>query len=250
MNNKLLEQIERLKSQGHLPGAEYYFITILGTTDNKLTRNISTSWEGFTKTKPRREIRSAAHVNPDKMRDLLVDMKQPGVIVNNRTDLFIYMLIGGHGIIETSIADVFFSDLIRPREVTQSFSKGWRGIDDLSAQESQHATGKKLRMSVIKRDSYKCKICGRSPKDYVDIELHVHHILPWGQGGITEADNLITLCSTCHDGLDPHYEIKLFEFLDIGWLQDAVVQSDDYAKGVQLYRKMSVEIYKNLEFKK
>ena len=45
--------------------------------------------------------------------------------------------------------------------------------------------------------------------NYVDIELHVHHIVPWGNGGITEIENLVTLCSTCHDGLDPHFDCGL-----------------------------------------
>lgn len=47
---------------------------------------------------------------------------------------------------------------------------------------------------------------------YVDVELHVHHAIPWGQGGITEEANLITLCKTCHDGLDPHYDQSLTEY--------------------------------------
>jgi hypothetical protein len=246
MSSKLLEHIERMKTQQALPEADYYHITLLGTEDNKVNRSISTSWVGFTETKPQREIRRATVVIPDKLRKVLTSINQSSVIVNNDTDLFIYMLIGGHGIIETTIAAKFFDDIINPREMAQSFSKGWKVVSDLLDHEDQHAPTKKLRASIIKRDEFKCKMCGRSPKNYVDIELHVHHILPWGQGGITEEDNLITLCSTCHEGLDPHYEMKLFELIDISWLQDAVVESDDYNKGVELYRKMSIEAYKEI----
>lgn len=36
----------------------------------------------------------------------------------------------------------------------------------------------------------------------------------WKNGGLTEDDNLITLCHTCHKGLDPHEDFDLFELID------------------------------------
>jgi hypothetical protein len=30
-------------------------------------------------------------------------------------------------------------------------------------------------MDVLRRDDFRCQICGRRAADYVDIELHVHH---------------------------------------------------------------------------
>jgi hypothetical protein len=248
-NNRLLQEIDRMRNQAPIPDADYHFITLLGTADGKIRRSVSSTWSGFTDTKPRREIREAVLVIPEKLRDLLNSISEAGVIVNDRKDLFLYLLIGGHGIIEKSLAEKYFEDLIAPREVVQSFSKGWIYPDNLPAQNTQHAPTKKLRMAVLKRDNYRCKICGRSPRDYVDLELHVHHILPWGQGGITDQDNLITLCGTCHDGLDPHYELQLFDLINVGMLQDAMTNSDDYRKGVMLYRKGSVQVLKKSQGK-
>src|SRR4030095_4455401 len=57
-------------------------------------------------------------------------------------------------------------------------------------------------------------LCGRRSIDHVDVEIHVHHIRPFGQRGITTAANLITLCHTCHKGLEPHYNWNLYEFTD------------------------------------
>jgi hypothetical protein len=76
--------------------------------------------------------------------------------------------------------------------------------------------GRKPRMRVLKRDGYRCRICGRSPDDY-DVVLHVHHIRPWGGGysGMTEEDNLITLCDTCHDGLEPHSDVALYSRIGV-----------------------------------
>lgn len=56
----------------------------------------------------------------------------------------------------------------------------------------------KLRFEILKRDGYKCKICGLSSND--GTELHVDHIHPIANGGKTEANNLQTLCKDCNLG--------------------------------------------------
>lgn len=51
---------------------------------------------------------------------------------------------------------------------------------------------------VLNRDGYKCQYCKGKHKDS---KLEVHHIIFRNQGGSDEADNLITLCHTCHKAL-------------------------------------------------
>jgi hypothetical protein len=58
----------------------------------------------------------------------------------------------------------------------------------------------RLRFLVMRRDSFKCRHCGRSPANDSTIELHVDHIVPWANGGQTYLDNLQTLCSKCNFG--------------------------------------------------
>ncbi len=60
--------------------------------------------------------------------------------------------------------------------------------------------GLRLRFMVMKRDSFKCCICGRSPATNPGLELHIDHIIPWSKGGETVIDNLQTLCSDCNLG--------------------------------------------------
>ena len=60
-------------------------------------------------------------------------------------------------------------------------------------------------------------------------------MLPWGQGGITEEENLVTLCGTCHDGLEPHYETQLFDLLNIGFLEDSLRDNRNYLRGMSIY---------------
>lgn len=51
---------------------------------------------------------------------------------------------------------------------------------------------------VLNRDGYKCQCCKGKHKDS---KLEVHHIIFRSQGGSDEAENLTTLCHTCHKAL-------------------------------------------------
>lgn len=68
----------------------------------------------------------------------------------------------------------------------------------------QHLTSRdpnlRLKFLVMKRDNFKCCMCGRSPATTVGLELHIDHIIPWSKGGETVLDNLQTLCSDCNLG--------------------------------------------------
>lgn len=57
-----------------------------------------------------------------------------------------------------------------------------------------------LRYEVLKRDSFRCLRCGRSPATNVGIQLHIDHKLSWANGGETILENLQTLCSECNLG--------------------------------------------------
>lgn len=58
----------------------------------------------------------------------------------------------------------------------------------------------RMRWNVMKRDNFKCRLCGASPAQNPTVILHVDHILPWSKGGKTSIDNLRTLCSKCNLG--------------------------------------------------
>lgn len=58
----------------------------------------------------------------------------------------------------------------------------------------------RLRYKVLVSDSFKCRVCGRSPSSNSSVQLHVDHIVPWSVGGLTEFENLQTLCSICNLG--------------------------------------------------
>jgi hypothetical protein len=56
----------------------------------------------------------------------------------------------------------------------------------------------KLRFEVMKRDLYRCQLCGKSAKD--DVCLEIDHIIPKARGGDDSLDNLRTLCYDCNRG--------------------------------------------------
>lgn len=59
---------------------------------------------------------------------------------------------------------------------------------------------KGLKYDIMKRDNFKCVICGRTPANVPGLTLDVDHIKAWTNGGETIPENLRTLCSDCNSG--------------------------------------------------
>ena len=58
----------------------------------------------------------------------------------------------------------------------------------------------RLRFTILLRDGFTCKKCGRSPLKDKSVTLHVDHIIPWSKGGETVQENLETKCEKCNLG--------------------------------------------------
>ncbi len=104
----------------------------------------------------------------------------------------------------------FFVDYmngIKEVEVSDNFDDTQRKPDQIQPSESTTITHRtkrdinlRMRFMVMKRDDFKCCLCGRSPATTPGLELHIDHIIPWSKGGETVIDNLQTLCSDCNLG--------------------------------------------------
>ena len=57
-----------------------------------------------------------------------------------------------------------------------------------------------LRYQILKRDGFRCQLCGSSGVDSNFIKLEVDHKTPVSAWGRTEESNLWTLCSPCNQG--------------------------------------------------
>lgn len=62
---------------------------------------------------------------------------------------------------------------------------------------SRKPISKQIRVQILARDRYRCKMCGRT-KD--EVSLEVDHIVPVADGGTDELNNLATLCRDCNRG--------------------------------------------------
>jgi 5-methylcytosine-specific restriction endonuclease McrA len=55
-----------------------------------------------------------------------------------------------------------------------------------------------LRFEILRRDNYRCQMCGVTAKDGATLEID--HIYPVSKGGTNEPDNLQVLCRDCNAG--------------------------------------------------
>jgi 5-methylcytosine-specific restriction endonuclease McrA len=61
--------------------------------------------------------------------------------------------------------------------------------------ERRKAFWLRARAATLQRDGHTCQRCGATMRT---ARLHVHHVVPRSQGGITALENLLTLCERCH----------------------------------------------------
>ena len=193
-----------------LSAVTYFAITLGADEKGNLWSETPTCWIGFADEDARVEIRKIRPVIPERIARLFEDLRQPFCVVNDDRSFVRWMLGGGHALITEEQTRKHCPGEMVPRPC---FCHGLRGFTDarrLAKAAFQKAPTPKLRMEVLKRDRYRCMICGQRPADDVNIQLHVHHIRPFSERGLTIEKNLITLCHTCHTGLDPHHENTLY----------------------------------------
>lgn len=63
-----------------------------------------------------------------------------------------------------------------------------------------------MRYRVLRRDRFRCVLCGSSPATTPGCELHVDHMVAFSRDGKTVLDNLRALCSRCNLGKGSRHE--------------------------------------------
>ncbi|MFE9794961.1 HNH endonuclease [Streptomyces goshikiensis] len=92
-------------------------------------------------------------------------------------------------------------------------------------------------------DGFRCGVCGRRASDHTDIELHLHHLVPWRMAGPTAEENLVALCGTCHKGLDPDFEPALRELAGPpGPASGLDMDNAEFDEEVTRYRTLAGEV--------
>src|SRR5258708_22338086 len=194
------------------PDCLYYAITLTADSSGKVIFGTQTEWAGWSDKEGCRELRRARLVYP-KFVDLWRDLQQPYVIVHTIDEISLFLLGGGNALVEQNLGRDIFPHLLDAGPSILDGEVGFVSPCLLEKTAFRRAPTPKVRMQVLQRDRCRCRICGRNPDDHLDLVLHVHHIRPWENGGVTDPKNLITLCHTCHAGLVPHADHSLFEYL-------------------------------------
>jgi hypothetical protein len=78
---------------------------------------------------------------------------------------------------------------------------------------------KKLTEQIKKRDKYRCLSCFSTKR------LTCHHIIARDRGGVSVPDNLITLCVSCHDIIEP-LQLSRAEIIGFGERQQQEVEPE------------------------
>lgn len=215
----------------------YYAVTLTADADGKIIVGTQTEWAGWSGGDRQEELRRARLVY-GKFAELWTQVGQPYIAVHTTDEMLLFLLAGGNALVEQKLGEEMFPFLLAPEAVAYDGETGFVSPDLLEQTAFRRAPTPKLRMEVLKRDGRRCRICGRNPDDHLDLVLHVHHIRPWERGGITDPKNLITLCHTCHAGLEPHFDYSLFDYLRCKSDETIERTLKEFCDGVANFRKV------------
>lgn len=240
MSTENSKSIESLYSQELKPGANYYLICSVGLENGSIQWSFYSGWDGFTKKtkkQPRRDKRAIVVINAKEVRAALRSLDMPAAVLNSTEDLILYAFTGGNALITDKLCELGLPHLLESAE--SSFSYTDPGFTAVASKPRdavwQRKAQKETRKTVLLRDTERCRKCGKAR------EIEVHHINPWDHGGLTEPDNLITLCHDCHPQSNFKVDLSLYELIG---LQPYAIDSQlrtKYYEGMLRLNKIAVK---------
>ena len=240
----LEDRVKELTQRRPNTGRDYFAFTILADDQGDVRWSSYSRPAGWADPGGQIELRAASLVRADTLVRFWTDIGESFVVVDEAGDMVIFLLLGGNALVERRVAESFTPEFIKPQPVAQNGLGGLEHMESLPKSSFNKVPTQAERVRILKRDGFRCRVCGRWPADDADLELHVHHLRPWARGGVTDDANLISLCQTCHNGPDPHQERRLFDLLAPSRRTVDVVQSrKDYWDGVRRYREKIVRDY-------
>lgn len=121
------------------------------------------------------------------------------VIVDLTINLDLYYRSVGGNKHDSRLYELNFEDL------EKAFSlKPILEIEYISTREEREKMTPGLRYDILRRDGFRCVLCGATADD--GVKLHVDHIMPVSKGGKTIPSNLRTLCDRCNFGKRDKYD--------------------------------------------
>ena len=93
---------------------------------------------------------------------------------------------------------VYCENEIRMMLKSMDKKKEYQQTEEFRRKSERSKLTPSLRYDILKRDGFRCRLCGRSANS--GVELEVDHIVPLSKGGATIHSNLQTLCRDCNRG--------------------------------------------------
>jgi hypothetical protein len=82
------------------------------------------------------------------------------------------------------------------RDILAALDEAWVEFERFDAKQ-RRTMSPKMRFWILRRDGYKCRLCGRSAPA---VALEVDHVVAVSKGGASDEPNLMTLCFDCNRG--------------------------------------------------
>jgi 5-methylcytosine-specific restriction endonuclease McrA len=105
---------------------------------------------------------------------------------------------------------LYFAEFYRDEESRIKYLDEWyekqRNGEKIEKKYPSFSIGRKssiplsIRFKVLKRDNFRCRICGAAAKDGDHVRLEVDHITARSKGGTDDMINLWCLCYDCNRG--------------------------------------------------
>ena len=112
-------------------------------------------------------------------------------IYNIKAHVFVYLVNRNYDIKNRKDRVVYYDELLSIYDEWKNSKKYYE-----TTKKERKLMNNTLRDQVLKRDGYRCKVCGKTPDD--GVRLEIDHIIPVSKGGQTTMSNLQTLCSSCN----------------------------------------------------
>lgn len=184
-----------------------YSIVLSMEPDGEILCSVFSHWVGWGDVEHRTELRMPSLVDAKRMKHIYKDNSLKPIEVTSIRSLVRWIAGGGAALINPAVLRQRLPQWLEPRLTAKMADHGFAVIDEGKLGEAlRRAPTPAQRLRVMKRDGFRCSLCGRGPETNVDVSLHIHHIIPWGVRGVSSDHNLITLCHTCHIGIVPHHD--------------------------------------------
>ncbi len=130
-------------------------------------------------------------------RKLFLSKIHPPIINQYHIKVIVYLQDESVPSLKTiSKTKVFYEDDIEfAKELSIKNNRGYyinKDFWDAKVRVERARVSKKIRLSILNRDHYRCKYCGST------LNLEIDHIIPISKGGKSEYNNLQTLCHRCN----------------------------------------------------